>query len=88
MIMITAVGLAPVQWNRNKFLINEKTKTKTKTKQNNKKPSGCVTSINVSNIGDAEKPEFFFYMCELICYLMVTSSDDLLLGNKGLTAAR
>ena len=66
------------------FLINEKTKTK----QNNKKPSGCVTSINVSNIGDAEKPEFFFYMCELICYLMVTSSDDLLLGNKGLTAAR
>ena len=68
------------------FLINEKTKTK--TKQNNKTPSGCVTSVNVSNIGDAEKPEFFFYLCELISYLMVTSSDDLLLGNKGLTAAR
>lgn len=78
MIMITAVGLAPVLWNRNKFSHQWK----------NKKPSGCVTSVNVSNIGDAEKPEFFFYLCELICYLMVTSSDDLLLGNKGLTAAR
>ena len=88
MIMITAVGLAPVLWNRNKFSHQWKNKNKNKTKQNNKKPSGCVTSVNVSNIGDAEKPEFFFYLCELICYLMVTSSDDLLLGNKGHTAAR